>query len=267
MADKVHPAKEDSSTTCDQCGKTFFSLRSLEQHKRSPVHRPLANLTCVSRKCQSTFNCPSALLHHLESGGCASGWTRERINMVLHKSDTERVFTTGVISLQSSSTSSASQTPILTPSTPTLSPCDWSLVDVEEGVRTWSLQTQDFHSLNGESSISDASFLQETAGLTIQCSACSMMGIRRTFINMAALQQHMSSPAHDPETIKCPSAFFNQANPSKMPEIRYFKTLSGMIQHVESGGCVGGKGTLRKMLEYLRVEVLQLEWSGTLLQE
>ena len=271
LADKVHPAKEASaSTTCDQCGKTFCSPRSLEQHKNSPVHRPLANLTCVSKKCQSAFNCPSALLHHLESGGCPSGWTRERINMVLHKSDIERVFTTGIISLQSSTPSSALTTPIMTPSTPTLTPCDWSLVDVEEGVRSWSLQTQDSHPLDGTSSSSrsDASFLQETGGfLTIQCSACLMMGIKRTFINMAALQQHLSSAAHDPKTIKCPSAFFNQADPSGKSEVRYFKTLSGMIQHVESGGCVGGQGTLRNMLDYLRVEVLQLEWSGTLLQE
>lgn len=76
------------------------------------------------------------------------------------------------------------------------------------------------------------------------------------------------SDAHDQSLrpgLTGPRAFLPHRADSESAETRYFKTLSGMTQHVVSGRFLGGKFALWKPLDYLRLEVLQLEWPGTAL--
>lgn len=274
LAHKIHPAtKEYPSNTCSQCGKVFSSPNNLKHHENSIAHKPLARLTCFNEACRSLFNCPSALLHHLESGNCPCGWTRKHINAVLHKHDVDRVLTTGIISLQTSAASaagdisasaSASEIAVSTPS-------DWSLVDSEEDFEVCSMQTTDSPYGQFASTMdnprSGAGALGEDYASGPTCALCLIAGNDRTFKSMAALGDHLSSAVHDQKAFKCPRAFFPDHPDSGSAEIKYFKTLSGMVQHLESGKCFGGRSALWKMLDYLRSEVLQLEWPGKLLQE
>lgn len=196
-----------------------------------------------------------------------------RINMVLHRHDVNRVVTTGILSLRASTAglteeistcTSISETSILTPS-------DWSLVDAEEGIEIQSLQIQEHyterHTLYKEDSISGSSFFHGDDGPQIGCRLCLLYGNNRKFKSMGALERHLSSPAHDQKAFKCPTALLLRQDQSRSTETRFLRTLSGMTQHMETGKCFGGKATLWKMLDFLRLEVLQLEWPGRFLQE
>ena len=70
----AHPHKKfQRKTGCNMCRRTFHCKAALEQHKSSIRHQPLCHIKCLaSSKCKKTFDCPSAQLHHLESGTCPS---------------------------------------------------------------------------------------------------------------------------------------------------------------------------------------------------
>ncbi|PVH90674.1 hypothetical protein DM02DRAFT_500992, partial [Periconia macrospinosa] len=56
---------------CGKCEKSFRSQASLCQHSKSVRHNPISNIHCLAdKRCKKCFNCPSAQLHHLESGKC-----------------------------------------------------------------------------------------------------------------------------------------------------------------------------------------------------
>lgn len=274
LAHKIHPAKkEQPSNTCSQCSKVFSSQKNLKHHENSIAHKPLARLTCFNEACRSLFNCPSALLHHLESGNCPSGWTRRNMNAVLHKHDVDRVLTTGVISLQTSTASAVEgiSAPASTSEIGVTTPSDWSNMGSDEDFEVLSVRTTDDHYGQPASTVdnprSGAGALGEDYASRPTCTLCLITGKERTFKSMTALGDHLSSAVHDQKAFKCPRAFLPDQADSGSAEIKYFKTLSGMVQHLESGKCFGGRSVLWKMLDYLRLEVLQLDWPGKLLQE
>jgi hypothetical protein len=42
--------------------------------------------------------------------------------------------------------------------------------------------------------------------------------------------------------------------PSKKA-VKQFSTVSGLAQHLESGACTGGKGSFRRVIEYVQEEM------------
>ena len=92
----------------------------------------------------------------------------------------------------------------------------------------------------------------------------------RTFKGKAALQQHLSSSVHaqvstplpvlDGISFHCPRTLLgdgSQTNPLKQ-----FSSASGLVQHLESGACNGGKRTLQRVIEYVEDEMKVLGFRG-----
>jgi hypothetical protein len=85
---------EESNLYCEACNKKFVHLGAFRQHKESLKHKPLSELKCpLSNKCTGKFSSPSALLFHLESGGCKGGMTRNKLNAVVYQHDSDRHIT------------------------------------------------------------------------------------------------------------------------------------------------------------------------------
>ncbi|KAL4875240.1 hypothetical protein BJY04DRAFT_224210 [Aspergillus karnatakaensis] len=252
--DKHLEPQRKLSPRCEDCTKEFRTAKGLEQHAQSTVHKPLANLQCVDGTCRLTFSSPSALIQHLEGGSCPSGWTRDKINAIVHKYDKDRILTSRTISLAtafssltvSTSTTTFSDLVILTPSGGS-DFGEWT--DVEEG--------QDEETM-------ERSLILPTANPI--CPLCLGNGKKRRFDNPSALYAHLSSAAHAEKSFKCPVTFANGKSNSPGKQRRSFTTLSGLTQHLESGRCKGGTSTLWKTLEYLQNDVLQFAWPGKFLK-
>jgi hypothetical protein len=56
-----------------------------KSHKRRPIPCP------ASSQCKKRFAKPSALISHLESGSCVSGWTRDKLNTMITVHDQNRL--------------------------------------------------------------------------------------------------------------------------------------------------------------------------------
>jgi hypothetical protein len=85
---------EESNLYCEACNRKFVHLGAFRQHKESLKHKPLSELKCpLSNKCTGTFSSPSALLFHLESGGCKGCMTRNKLNAVVYQHDSDRHIT------------------------------------------------------------------------------------------------------------------------------------------------------------------------------
>ncbi|KAF8545049.1 hypothetical protein BDD12DRAFT_771577 [Trichophaea hybrida] len=75
---------------CESCERQFRSETAYEMHMASVVHKPVCEaLDC--RFCGKSFAAVSALAHHLESGGCGGGATREMVDMTVMAADTQGV--------------------------------------------------------------------------------------------------------------------------------------------------------------------------------
>ncbi|KAL9036323.1 MAG: hypothetical protein Q9214_006189, partial [Letrouitia sp. 1 TL-2023] len=98
LSSKTHAtlAKESSFQSnpqlrhkCVQCDKAFETWKALNSHTKSS-HKPRRTIPCpIGTKCQKKFATPSALIDHLESGGCRAGMTRQKLNqlIILHDKD------------------------------------------------------------------------------------------------------------------------------------------------------------------------------------
>ena len=272
---KVHreiPPTPATGFNCDLCDRSFSSTTSLQQHKASPIHKPLASLECVEPSCKTTFNCPSALIQHLESGKCCSGLNRQKLNSMVHKNDTERVITSHQISLQTSSVppekcdsvsvlSSPTGTPILTPGT-------WSHVGNEDDIDLCSLASENLQDLVQISLPLENLALDGTRrfnSIPLTCHICSAQGDHlRIFRTTKALEDHIGSPVHDIKAFRCPQLLFPPQKSNASSPIKSFNTLSGLIQHLEAGACRGGRETFWKTMGFLRQGVLPLQWRGKL---
>lgn len=133
LADKIHKPRRKSqvssfrfcSWVCEHCERKFGDENGLKQHRMSVIHRPLSNIRCVrSRRCGKQFTSPSAWLHHLESGGCPSKMTRDKLRSTIQSSDINQLITGGSIQEYTalmrpdmSETTSITENVILTPNT------------------------------------------------------------------------------------------------------------------------------------------------------
>jgi hypothetical protein len=76
-----------------------------------------------------------------------------------------------------------------------------------------------------------------------------------------AFRAHMNSAAHAPRIFHCPLIFLRGDALSKASrKMKYFKTLGGLAQHLETGARQGGLETFKRAVVYLeeRLEALGL---------
>ncbi|KAF8167256.1 hypothetical protein B0H34DRAFT_644835 [Crassisporium funariophilum] len=64
---------------CESCKRMFQSFSNLQAHLNSSIHRP-KDVVCPFNGCDMKFVSRSALVLHLEGGGCRSGMDRATIN-------------------------------------------------------------------------------------------------------------------------------------------------------------------------------------------
>jgi hypothetical protein len=239
----------DGNLPCKDCKRTFKSASALRQHRASVKHKPLSNLTCpVGENCTMRFTSPSALIQHLESGGCDSKTTRDKIYHLIQSHDLERL----IHSLPESTPPTPQSFPSSEPSSPDRLPLaddsSWSLVmspsilSLDESVTGWSLVSglQTRISEDQHSPISH----------TLKCPLCPKT--RKCFATAQDLEKHMASPAHCLKVYHCPTGIFPEgrsSQPQKSPKL--FSTLGGLAQHLESGACQGGKETFNKIVEFI----------------
>ena len=259
LADKIHEPKKavrsslaaDSNSYCKKCEREFINDQALEQHLSSVIHRPLGQIECTGGKgCKRQFTSPSALVHHLESGACRSGITRKSLNALVRSNDIEKLISNdsvekSTLSLDCDdavSNSSSGGVPVLTPST------QWS-------TRSAPLFPSPFPS-GVLTPVSDFEKPPSDLVLTISlsCPQCS-----KKFRNLQALQNHISSPVHEPKIFHCPlsitAPLLGDSEAKKATKI--FSTLSGLTQHLESGACMGGKGVWRLAMDYIEERMRQ----------
>lgn len=88
-----------TNTECTTCRRKFPSVQSLQQHNASVKHKPLGKLKCpIGTRCRESFTSPSALVHHLESGKCSSGFDRDEVYRMVSSCDSGHTIHTQAIS-------------------------------------------------------------------------------------------------------------------------------------------------------------------------
>ncbi|PVH68968.1 hypothetical protein DL98DRAFT_189828 [Cadophora sp. DSE1049] len=217
------------------------------------------------------FNCPSGQLQHLESGKCTSGMTKTKLNGAIATKDTGRIITSRGFEVQtllednlSASASSTSQTlsPILTPTSTeflgSYPPSPPSLVLTPESTLSPSAN---FHYILPPR-------LHTQSGFHV-CHLCPPSRTR-TFKGKAALQQHLSSSVHaqvstslpvlDDISFHFPRTLLGEGSQTR--PLKQFSTVSGLVQHLESGACNGGEITLRRVIECVEDEMKGMGFRG-----
>ncbi|KAI6163665.1 hypothetical protein EDD17DRAFT_428516 [Pisolithus thermaeus] len=81
-----HNRQRHEDRYCVSCRRLFRSESNLRSHLNSSTHQP-KNVPCPFRGCDTTFVSKSALVLHLESGGCRSGATRQKVNQYIRDMD------------------------------------------------------------------------------------------------------------------------------------------------------------------------------------
>ncbi|KAI0285680.1 hypothetical protein BC826DRAFT_960018 [Russula brevipes] len=82
----------DVHTYCTDCQRGFQSESNLSHHLRSKRHQP-CNVHCPGRGCFKSFVSAAALTLHFESDTCPSGMTREQLNRIVVRADTNNYIT------------------------------------------------------------------------------------------------------------------------------------------------------------------------------
>lgn len=264
LQDKVHkkPQSKKAHHDCKECNRSFGTASSLQQHLQSTIHRPISNLTCMAGKicgveCNARFSSPSAMIAHMESGTCQSGMNRQKLNRLVLVQDNDHLITSssgifeysGWTSLENDD-GSVTCSGVMTPSTdsdegvlltPTSSHVDFgSLVEGQLTRRSSS-------GMETESTTSDGTELSKQKYFF--CHQCP--DTKRPFLTRLGLEMHMSSPAHAPKMFHCPSILFSGKSKKAHREMKNFSTISGLIAHIESGVCHGGKAGLRTVMGHM----------------
>lgn len=255
-------------TKCTKCGRTFKIRGALGRHLTSVRHNPLSNIKCVAdAECKKQFNCPSAQLHHLESGTCVSGTTKTKLNAAIAANDTGRIITSVGAKVQwllednqSGTSTSQNRSPILTPTST-------EFLDSYPPSAILTPVSSPSTSMNFNSVLT----IRPHARSGYQkCPLCPP-SCTRTF-KRSALQQHLSSSVHAqvltslplllPNEISfhCPRALIGEETKEKA--VMQFSTVSGLAQHLESGACDGGKTTFRRAVEYVQEEMKGMGFAG-----
>ena len=264
LADKIHKPKEDvqlalaqdSSWPCKECERDFANETALNQHLSSVVHHPLSNITCPGdKRCKKRFTSPSALVHHLESGACRSRITRKSLNAIIQSNDVDQLIHNGskeedTPSLywdDGASMSSFGGAPIMTPKTDRSIASTPLSMPLLSGLLTPTASSSDYYA---------SSFAPKSSP---SCPLCL-----KKFRSLRALQDHMSSPAHESKIFHCPLSIaglvLDGTTAAKVPKL--FSTLSGLTQHLESGACAGGNGLWRVVMAYVEDRARQNGWKN-----
>jgi len=77
---------------CTDCSRSFQNESNLRHHLNSRLHRP-ADVRCPGRGCNKAFVSHAALVLHFESGTCPSRMTREQLNRLVVRADTNNYIT------------------------------------------------------------------------------------------------------------------------------------------------------------------------------
>ncbi|PQE24715.1 zinc finger protein [Rutstroemia sp. NJR-2017a WRK4] len=280
---KAEKAK-DLPHKCVECDQAFQQKRQLKKHVSSNHN----HIQCpVGKKCKK-FATPSALLSHLESGRCSSGLTRTKMHELVFAHDSNRYIT----SVEAADTiHSANNIPGNAPSplppvadddslsewsevggailTPTTSESDWSLIGRNvltpthsDNASQWSTISEDLVHISSNTfpfatNLETSSHSAQSQGL--RCHLCRPY--RKPFGNIKAYQAHMSSAAHAPKIFHCPLSFMPQVNPEGPAKVKYFSTLAGLTQHMESGRCEGGLEVYGKAISFVEEQLKLLGFS------
>jgi len=70
----------------------------------------------------------------------------------------------------------------------------------------------------------------------------------------------LSSMVPDKISFYCPRALIGNESANK--PLKQFSTVSGLAQHLESGACDRGKGTFRRVVEYVQEEMKGMGFGG-----
>ena len=264
LADKIHKPNTKSKVSslglsewiCEDCDRNFKDEKSLGQHRSSVIHKPLSDFKCFGHEdCKKRFTSPSAWLHHLESGACRSKITMASLNTAVQSSDIHQNITgsrnpgyTALQEAQMSENTSPEGSIILTPVTG-----DGFDEDLYWPTSPGSASGMLTPNSTSSRRLSDSSF----PALRLLCPLCPIG--RKPFKTLEALGNHLSSPAHSPKIFHCPLALAGYEDEGKVSQlIKYFSTLSGLLQHLESGACQGGNITFRKTVEYIEHNLKRL---------
>ena len=238
-----------SAWVCEECEREFKDEKGLEQHRSSVIHKPLSDFKCFGdRRCKKRFTSPSAWLHHLESGACRSKITRAKLNTAVQSSDISRVITGGrhqeYVTLEGADVSgelSTTGSVVLTPDT----------VDGFDESPFWPASPASRSGIITPDSGSSQGRLDTLSpAIKLSCPLCPV--VRKPFRSFEALSNHLTSPAHSPKVFHCPLSIAGYEDEGKMSELmKYFSTLSGLLQHLETGACQGGNTAFRKTVEYI----------------
>ncbi|KAG9250613.1 uncharacterized protein F5Z01DRAFT_753450 [Emericellopsis atlantica] len=229
---------------CCDCDRQFNSSQSLEQHLQDATHSPKPEHKC--KTCHRKFGTAIALKNHmrdkthpkLKCDKCshrlitrphhdADGVLLEvnkRLETITQVQNTE----VGTLSKKPPSCDSKiSLTPSWTPNSESIASEDWAVLVSQSG--------------------------------TQRCPFCPSE--RLPFASELALQHHLQSAAHSQPFVFCPSPLGSKRMRSKHQSVRSFNTISGLVQHLESGKCSGGIATFWEAMSYLetRIEILGLD--------
>ncbi|KAL6721528.1 hypothetical protein ACLMJK_000632 [Lecanora helva] len=257
---KFYPPELNS---CYICQRSFKNKMALEQHLKSVVHHPLSNLKCiVSSKCKARFTTPSALLNHLESGHCRSGLSRQDIHRLVQIHDTERMITHGpsaqrMIDVEgggSDFSSSSGGTPIMTP-TSSMSNCP---SPNDNNFSHSPLPTDNtffgdiLSRLERVTAFREGSLTAESiSGFQIPLPKLHHSGHTNPPTGQMTMTQ-ISKPFH------CPIGISRSTQSSP----KYFSTLGGLAQHIESGACGDGAETMRKSIGLVQEKLEERGFQG-----
>ncbi|MCJ1465216.1 hypothetical protein MMC07_003832 [Pseudocyphellaria aurata] len=271
LTDKCHNPRRQSKVSsfslskwiCEPCEREFNDAKGLEQHRSSLIHKPLSDIKCIGgKRCKKRFTSPSALLHHLESGACPSKMTRDKLNSAVQSNDVNRLITgssfqddISFMEPDVSETSSTTESLVLTPLT------DDSFGEIQSLPGYWEprpgiltpgsgILTPGSGILTPGSGISQPLLDGSSFATRLTCPLCPSG--RKPFRSLEAMMNHLSSPAHSPKLFHCPFYFAALEYDRKVSKsMKNFSTLSGLMQHIESGACVGDRVAFQKTVEYL----------------
>ncbi|KIK30008.1 hypothetical protein PISMIDRAFT_672021 [Pisolithus microcarpus 441] len=87
-----HNRQRHEDRYCVSCKRLFRAESNLRSHLNSSIHQP-KDVPCPFHGCDMTFVSKSALILHLESGGCQSGVDRQKVNRYVRDMDRNNIIT------------------------------------------------------------------------------------------------------------------------------------------------------------------------------
>lgn len=82
---------EKSNLWCEQCKMRFVSVGGFGAHKTSNKHK--APMVAIKCSCGRDYSFLSNFIAHLESSACSGGMTRNKLNAIVYRYDTDRRLT------------------------------------------------------------------------------------------------------------------------------------------------------------------------------